>query len=325
MIYSFKGRDKMKNVVVFGGGTGLSHLLSGLKLFPVKVTAVISVADNGRSTGTLKRELNIPAVGDIGKVMLTMSNGNQELIDLLSYRFKNPSLENHPIRNILMAALIDQKGNLTDAIDFMCRLLKINGRILPNTEDKIELVGIMEDNTEVIGEENITKSIKKIKDLKYDKNFTVNKEVIKAIKNADLIIFSPGSLYTSILPHIIIESIKDAINESKAKKMYVSNLFTQPGETDDFKVSDHIKVIEKYINHIDVVIANSKSIPYKTRQKYSREEEKDMVKADKNEIEKMNTKLISDKLYVFSKEDGTIKHDSLKTSYLIFSYLMDEV
>lgn len=315
----------MKNVVVFGGGTGLSHLLSGLKLFPVNVTAVISVADNGRSTGTLKRELNIPAVGDIGKVMLTMANGDQELIDLLSYRFKNPSLENHPIRNILMAALIDQKGNLTDAIDFMCRLLKINGRILPNTEDKVELVGIMEDGTKIVGEENITYSDKKIKELKYDKKFNVNEEVLKSIKNADLIIFSPGSLYTSILPHIIIEEIKDAINKSKAKKMYVCNLFTQPGETDDFKVSDHIKVIEKYIEHIDVVISNDKNIPYKTRQKYQREEEKDLVKVDKREIEKLNTQLISDKIYVFSKVDGTIKHDSLKTSYLIFSYLMDEV
>ena len=261
----------MKNVVVFGGGTGLSHLLSGLKLFPVNVTAVISVADNGRSTGTLKRELNIPAVGDIGKVLLTMANGDQELIDLLSYRFKNPSLENHPIRNILMAALIDQKGNLTDAIDFMCRLLKINGRILPNTEDKVELVGIMEDGTKIVGEENITYSDKKIKELKYDKKFNVNEEVLKSIKNADLIIFSPGSLYTSILPHIIVEEIKDAINKSKAKKMYVCNLFTQPGETDDFKVSDHIKVIEKYIEHIDVVISNDKNIPYKTRQKYQRE------------------------------------------------------
>lgn len=315
----------MKNVVVFGGGTGLSHLLSGLKLFPVNVTAVISVADNGRSTGTLKRELNIPAVGDIGKVMLTMANSDQELIDLLSYRFKNPSLENHPIRNILMAALIDQKGNLTDAIDFMCRLLKINGRILPNTEDKVELVGIMEDGTKIVGEENITYSDKKIKELKYDKKFNVNEEVLKSIKNADLIIFSPGSLYTSILPHIIVEEIKDAINKSKAKKMYVCNLFTQPGETDDFKVSDHIKVIEKYIEHIDVVISNDKNIPYKTRQKYQREEEKDLVKVDKREIEKLNTQLISDKLYVFSKVDGTIKHDSLKTSYLIFSYLMDEV
>lgn len=315
----------MKNVVVFGGGTGLSHLLSGLKLFPVNVTAVISVADNGRSTGTLKRKLNIPAVGDIGKVMLTMANGNQELIDLLSYRFKNPSLENHPIRNIMLAALIDQKGNLTEAIDFMCKLLKINGRILPNTEDKIELVGIMEDNTKIIGEENITKSIKKIKELKYDKEFKVNKEVIKAIKEADLIIFSPGSLYTSILPHIIIESIRDEINKSKAKKMYVCNLFTQPGETDDFKVSDHIRILKKYINKLDVVISNDKNIPSSVRKKYQREEEKDVVKIDKREIEKMDVKLISDKLYTFSKEDGTIKHDSLKTSYLIFSYLMDEV
>ena len=225
----------------------------------------------------------------------------------------------------MLAALIDQKGNLTDAIDFMCKLLKINGRILPNTEDKIELVGIMEDNTKIIGEENITKSIKKIKELKYDKEFKVNKEVIKAIKEADLIIFSPGSLYTSILPHIIIESIRDEINKSKAKKMYVCNLFTQPGETNDFKVSDHIRILKKYINKLDVVISNDKNIPSSVRKKYQREEEKDVVKIDRKEIEKMEVKLISDKLYSFSKEDGTIKHDSLKTSYLIFSYLMDEV
>lgn len=315
----------MKNVVVFGGGTGLSHLLSGLKLFPVNVTAIISVADDGSSTGVLKRELSIPAVGDIGKVMLTMANGNQDLINLLSYRFDNPSLENHPIRNIMLAALIEQKGNLTDAIDFMCKLLKINGRILPITEEKVELVSIMEDSTRIVGEDSITKSEKKIKELSYDREFKVNKEVLKSLKNADLIILSPGSLYTSILPHLIIPEIQDAINDSKAKKMYVSNLFTQPGETDDFKVSDHLKVINKYINNIDVVIANDKKIPTKTARKYETEEQKDQVKVDKKEIEKLNCKLISDKLYHFSSVDGTIKHDSLKTSYLIFSYLMDEV
>ena len=315
----------MKNVVVFGGGTGLSHLLSGLKLFPVNVTAIISVADNGKSTGALKRELNIPAVGDIGKVLLTMSNENEELNKLLSYRFKNPSLLNHPIRNIMLAALIDQKGNLTDAIDFMCKLLKIKGRILPLTEDKVELVGIMEDGTKILGEESITKSSKKIKDLKYDKKIKINKEVIRSIKNADLIIFSPGSLYTSILPHLIIPEVKEAVKVSSAKKMYISNLFTQPGETEGFKVSDHIKVINKYIPDIDVVIANDKKIPLKTRLKYLREEEKDQVVIDKREIEKMKVKLISDKIYQFSSQDGTIKHDPLKTSYLIFSYLMDEV
>ena len=315
----------MKNVVVFGGGTGLSHLLSGLKLFPVNVTAIISVADDGSSTGVLKRELSIPAVGDIGKVMLTMANANQDLINLLSYRFDNPSLENHPIRNIMLAALIEQKGNLTDAIDFMCKLLKINGRILPITEEKVELASIMEDGTRIVGEDSITKSEKKIKELSYDREFKVNKEVLKSLKNADLIILSPGSLYTSILPHLIIPEIQDAINDSKAKKMYVSNLFTQPGETDDFKVSDHLKVINKYINNIDVVIANDKKIPTKTARKYETEEQKDQVKVDKKEIEKLNCKLISDKLYHFSSVDGTIKHDSLKTSYLIFSYLMDEV
>ena len=315
----------MKNVVVFGGGTGLSHLLKGLKLFPVNVTAIISVADNGKSTGTLKKELNIPAVGDIGKVLLTMANDNDELVKLLSYRFSNPSLLNHPIRNIMLAALIDQKGNLTEAIDYMCKLLNIKGRILPITEEIVEIVGIMEDKTKIIGESNITKSKKIIKDIEYDKEITVNKEVIKSIKDADLILFSPGSLYTSILPHLIIDSVRKAINESKAKKMYVVNLFTQPGETDGFKVSDHIKVIKKYIDNLDVVIANDKKIPLKTRQKYIREEEKDQVTIDKKNIEKLNTKLISDNLYHFSRYDGTIKHDSLKTSYLIFSYLMDEV
>ena len=314
----------MKNVVVFGGGTGLSHLLSGLKLFPLNVTAIISVADNGSSTGVLKRELSIPAVGDIGKVMLTMSNANKDLIDLLSYRFDIPTLTNHPIRNILLAALIEQKGNLTDSIDFMCKLLKINGRILPITEEKIELVGIMEDGIKIIGEENITKYDKKIKEIGYDKKFEINKEVIKAIKNADLIIISPGSLYTSILPHLIIDEVRDTINCAKAKKIYVSNLFTQPGETDNFKISDHIKILRRYIN-IDAVIANDKKIPSVTAKKYETEEQKDQVKVDKREIEKLNCKLISDKLYTFSKTDGTIKHDPLKTSDLIFSYLMNEV
>ena len=314
----------MKNVVVFGGGTGLSHLLLGLKLFPINVTVITGVADNGKSTGILKREMNIPAVGDIGKVLITMANCDKDLVNLLSYRFDNPSLENHPIRNLLLAALVEQKGNLTESIDFMCKLLNIKGRILPITEEQIELVGKMTDGTIIYGEEEITKSTKIIESIKYNKDFVVNKEIFKALKNADLIIFSPGSLYTSILPHLIVDSIKNAINESHAKKLYVANLFTQPGETDDFKVSDHLKILLKYINTIDCVIANDKKIPINTARKYETKEQKDPVKVDKTNIEKLGIKLIGDKLYHYSK-DGTIKHNSLKTSYLIFSYLMDEV
>ncbi len=314
----------MKNVVIFGGGTGQSNLLSGLKLFPLNVCAVISVSDSGSSTGILKREMSIPAVGDVAKVLLYMSNADKDLTDLLSYRFDNPSLERHPIKNLLLAALVDQKGNLTEAIDFMCKLLKINGRVLPITEEKVDLIGTMEDDSIVLGEDNITKSEKKIKSIKYDKDFVINKEVFKAIRNADLIILSPGSIYTSLLPHLILKEVRDEINNSKAKVMYISNLFTQPGETDDFKVSNHLEILKEYVK-IDVVLANDKKIPSYMMKKYLVKEQKDVVKIDKKRIEAMKIKLISDKLYNLSKMDGTIKHDPLKTAYLIFSYLMDEV
>ena len=132
----------MNNVVVFGGGTGLSCLLSGLKLFPVNVTTVITVSDNGSSTGVLKKELDIPAVGDIGKVLISMSNVDEDFTRLLRYRFsKDGSLKNHPVRNIMLAALIDLKGNLTEATRYMCKLLNIKGTVLPLTEEVVDLVG----------------------------------------------------------------------------------------------------------------------------------------------------------------------------------------
>ena len=312
----------MKKIVVFGGGTGLSHILSGLKLFPVSVSAVISVADNGRSTGVLKKELDIPAVGDIGKVLISMANVSKDMTDLLSYRFTKSSLENHPVRNLLLAALIETKGSLSSATNFMCEMLNINGSILPITDEKVELIGLSNKGEAVYGEEEITKSSKDIKIIKYNKDFKINPAVLKAIKEADLIIISPGSLLTSITPHLIIPEIRKAIDESKAKTMYVCNLFTQPGETDDYKVSDHLKYLEKYID-IDVVVANNKNIPRKTLNKYETEEQKDYVKYDKKEVTNLGIDSIVDKIYCF--EDGSIKHDALKTAYLIFSYLMDGV
>ena len=133
----------MKKVIVFGGGTGLSCLLSGLKLFPVEVTTVITVSDNGSSTGVLKQEFDIPAVGDVGKVLLSMANVDDDLVKLLRYRFhrEGSSLDNHPVRNILLTALIDLKGNLTEATRYMCGMLNIKGEVLPLTEEKVELVG----------------------------------------------------------------------------------------------------------------------------------------------------------------------------------------
>ena len=148
----------MKRVVIFGGGTGLSCILSGLKLFPIDVTTVIAVSDNGSSTGKLKEELNIPAVGDVGKVLLSMANVDEDFIDLLSYRFQKGSLNTHPVRNIVLAALIDLKGNLTEATKYMCKLLDIKGTVLPLTGEKIDLVG-ESTGKEYFGEEAVSRNI----------------------------------------------------------------------------------------------------------------------------------------------------------------------
>ena len=163
----------MKKVVVFGGGTGLSCLLSGLKMFPMDVTTVISVSDNGSSTGVLKEELNIPAVGDVGKVLISMANVDKDLLKLMGYRFnKAGSLHNHPVRNIILAALIDIKGSLTEATAYMCKLLNIKGTVLPLTEEKVELVG-ESIHGEYFGEEEVSQNIKYIQKVTYDHDIKI--------------------------------------------------------------------------------------------------------------------------------------------------------
>lgn len=315
----------MKKIVIFGGGSGLSQILKGLKLFPVDITAVVSVADNGRSTGRLRKEMNIPAVGDITKVMLSMANINEDLEKLMNYRFtKSKTLGDHSIKNLLLTALLDIKGNFASSLPIMEDLLDIdNGKILPLTEDSVNLVGVTDDNQIIIGEEQITESKYHIKEIKYDKPINVNEKVIKAVREADLIIFSSGSLYTSIIPHLIDSALVEEIVNSKAKRMYLCNLFTQPGETDNFKVSDHIKTLEKYlgVGNVNLVVANSKKMSSSLAEKYSTDEQKDPVELDKDVLEAMNVHVISDKLF---KIDGEhYRHDSLKTAYMIFSYLME--
>ena len=314
----------MKKIVIFGGGSGLSQLLKGIKLFPVEITAVVSVADNGSSTGRLRKELNIPAVGDITKVMLSMSNVDKDVKDLMDYRFtKSKSLGNHSVKNLLLNALLDLKGSLDSAIPVLGDILDLKGTVLPLTEDSVNLVGITIDGKRVIGEEQVTKCAKKIDYVTYDKKINVNKKVINAINNADLIIFSSGSLLTSITPHLIDKDLVNVINNAKADKMYICNLFTQPGETDDFTVKNHIDFLEKYLGKgsIDVVVANNAIISSKLASKYADEEQKDPVLLNMDELSDSSVYVIADKLYTI--ENGYYRHDSLKTGYLIFSYLMD--
>ena len=315
----------MKKIVIFGGGSGLSQLLKGLKLFPIDLTAVVSVSDNGRSTGLLRKDFNIPAVGDITKVLLAMSDANSDVKKLMSYRFNSSSsIESHSIKNLMLTALLDIKGSFKDALPVLQSMLDVKGRVLPLTEASVDLIGIAKDGTEIVGEEEITKSPKKIIDIKYSADFKVNNDVLNAVKKADLIIFSSGSLLTSIFPHIVCESLVKEIKKSKAKKMYICNLVTQPGETNGFKVSDHIKMLQKHLGDdgINIVLANDGQLSKEIAKKYANEEQKDPVPLDENKLKKMNVQVIKDDL--ISIEDNLIRHDFLKVGYLIFSYLMEE-
>ena len=312
----------MKKVVIFGGGTGLSCILSGLKLFPIDVTTVIAVSDNGSSTGKLKEELNIPAVGDVGKVLLSMANVDEGFIDLLSYRFEKGSLNNHPVRNIVLAALIDLKGNLTEATKYMCKLLDIKGTVLPLTGEKIDLVGESTER-EYCGEEAVSRNIRNISRLSYDHDIKIEQEIREKIEEADLIIFSAGSLYTSIVPHLLAPEVRSALEETKAPLLYISNLVTQPGETDIQTVSRHVEILNEYLGSrkIDLVVANNGTVDENVRERYLSAENKRIVQVDHITLEKMGVQIIEDD--IFCIEDEKIRHNALKTAFLIFSYLME--
>ena len=314
----------MKKIVVFGGGTGLSCLLSGLKLFPVDVTTVITVSDNGSSTGVLKKELDIPAVGDVGKVLISMANVDEDFTRLLRYRFsKDGSLHNHPVRNVMLAALIDLKGNLTEATRYMCKLLNVRGTVLPLTEEKVELVGeTAGPGAAFYGQVDVSRNIRSITRLSYDHDVHVSQEVVSRIRESDLIVFSPGSLYTSILPHLIVPEVVQAIAESGAPILYICNLVTQPGETDGYKVSDHLRVLDDYLDtrRVDVVLVNNGPLPEDVLDVYHNTEEKIPVALDREAVAALGAEIIEDAVAV--TEEGKLRHDALRTAFLIFSYLM---
>lgn len=314
----------MKKIVIFGGGTSLSQLLKGFKLFPLDVTAVVTVADNGRSTGSLRKDYNIPAVGDISKVLVSMADIDDDVRNLLNYRFeKSAGLCPHSIKNLLLTALLDLKGDFNNALPIMTKLFDVKGSILPLTEDNVDLVAITTTGEKLIGEAEITESNQEKTKIMYNKDIKVNKGVIKAVKEADLIIFSAGSLLTSVIPHLLNEDLNKEIRNSKAEKMYICNLFTQPGESDNYTVSDHVKLLESYLGEdsINVVVANNEKMKSSLVKKYICTEQKDPVKLDTKKLIDMNKKLLLDNLYCI--EDNYFRHDSLKTAYIVFSYLMD--
>lgn len=311
----------IKNVVVIGGGTGLSVLLKGLKLFPINITAIVTVADDGSSTGRLREEFDIPAVGDLRNVLVSLSEEEPIVSELLQYRFNTYSdLDKHAMGNLLLTAMYNITGSLTKSLEAFSNIFKIKGKVLPFTEDKAILIAHTEDGEIIEGESHITKAGKKIKYITYKNAVKVTPQVLETVQKADLIIIGIGSLYTSIIPNFLSNEIKEALKISKAKKMYVCNIMSEHGETDNYSVSDCIKQINKYVsnNFIDVVLVNNKKVPDKIKKMYQLEQSQQIM-LDRKNVSKLGVKIITADL--LNLDNDQARHDSIKTALEIFTFL----
>ena len=315
-----------KKVVVLGGGTGMSNLLSGLKQYPLDITAIVTVCDDGKSTGILREEFNIPAVGDIRRVLVALSETEPLVMDLFNYRFNTTSdLDGHTVGNLLLTASSEITGNLSDGIEALGKVLNLKGKVVPLTEDNVVLMADLEDGRVIEGEHNITQAKGKIKKVYYKEPAVATKSALKAIKEADLIVFSMGSLFTSIIPNLLIDEIVKAIENSKSKIMYVCNMMTQPGETDNFTVTDHVKKLNEYLGnrHVDIVLANTGEINQHMQKFYEVNEQKDPVKFDEANFKDFNMSVIDDD-FTFVTKNNLLRHNNIKLGFHIFYYLLNK-
>jgi len=313
-------------VVAIGGGTGLSSLLRGLKKLVKEevikeLTAVVTVADSGGSTGRLRKDYNIPAPGDIRNCIVALADTEELLKDLFQFRFENGELKGHAFGNIFLTALTKITGNFLDAVRYSCHILKTLGEILPSTVENVHLVAKFDDGKVIKGEDKIPEYAKnsgqRITEIWLEpQNVKAPIDTIEAITNADYILIGPGSFYTSIIPNFLIEDIKNAFRQSKAKKIFIVNVMTQPGETDGFTAFDHVKRFVEItgLDFPDIAIVNTRMPYYKLLKKYLSEGQEPVV-PDVAKFAKHNIQVFAEDLIVDSEE--TIKHDPEKVGELL--------
>jgi uncharacterized cofD-like protein len=319
-------------IVIFGGGTGLSNILTGFKKdvgrLVRRLTAVVTVSDSGGSSGILKKIYDIPAIGDLRNCLLALSNIENYVKKTMQYRFaKGNGLKGHPLGNLFLVALLETEGDILKAIQRASKILNISGEIIPSTFDKVELVAIFEDKKKVIGEENIVKygliSKKRILDLRLKPANPKPPDLLfDRINKADILIFGPGSLYTSVLPNFLVPEIKEAVDESKALKILIINLLTQPGETDNFSAKNHFDEFLRIsrLKRIDALIVDNSKFNHKMIKKI-KNEGKEIVIYDPEDFKDTDAKIYCDSL--ISKDQVFIKHDPFKTKKLILQIAKD--
>lgn len=307
-----------KKVVVIGGGHGQSTILRGLKqLENLHLTTIVTVADDGGSTGRIRKRYDIPAMGDVRNVMLALADSESLLSSLMDYRFEPRAsniqdIEGHNLGNLMLTALTDITGSFMEAISNISQVLKVKGDIIPSTVEVVTLLAEMEDGTIIIGESNIPKYHNRIKRVFYNHQVKATSEALTAILEADIILFGIGSLYTSILPNIIIDDIRVAINQSKANKIYLCNVMSELGETDNYSLEDHVRALEQHLEgNIDCVIYSDDEIPTSILSLYDKEFAEPVVMKESNH----HYKIIKSSLLEF--EHDLIRHSPLKISEVI--------
>ena len=261
IIYNHRYLRRGPKVVAIGGGTGLSTLLRGLKEHTGNLTAIVTVADDGGSSGRLRRGMGLPPPGDLRNCIAALADAEPLMTKLFQYRFDEGSgLDGHSFGNLFIAAMTEVTGNFEEAVRETSRVLAVRGQILPSTLTNVTLSAVTDEDDEIHGESNITERGSRIKKVFINpENAQANPEAIRAILGADMVVIGPGSLYTSVLPNLLVDGIRRAIQMSKAVRVYVCNVATERGETDSFSVSDHYKVLEQHVKEklFNYVVANN--------------------------------------------------------------------
>ena len=318
-LYRRRKLNRGPKIVAIGGGTGLSTMLKGIKKITNNITAVVTVGDDGGSSGKLREELGVLPPGDIRSCIAALADDEDLVAKLFQYRFKDcAGLSGHSFGNLFLTAMCSITGDMVRAVKESSKVLSIRGRVLPSTLDDMRLVAEMDDGSIIKGESNIPESGKRIKRLFSEPgNCKALEDVIWAIHDADLIILGPGSLYTSVIPNLLVDEISQEIVKSKAKKIYVCNIMTQPGETDGYAVSDHVKALMQHANSrriVDAVLVND-YLPANMAQKYQQAGSYP-VKLDRSNLKKLGITLCSKKLIEDSKE-GLVRHSSHRVARAI--------
>lgn len=325
MLYQKKQLGRGPRIVTIGGGTGLSVLLTGLKEYTSNISAIVTVADDGGSSGRLRQQFDILPPGDIRNCLVALADAPALMRDLFQFRFNTESeLSGHSFGNLFITVMTRLTGDFEKAIKETSKVLALRGQVIPSTLKNVVLVAQHKDGTTTVGEDKIPKVHKAINRVTLNPaQPQATPDAIKAIEEAQMIILGPGSLYTSIIPNLLIKEIAEAVAASGAIKVYVCNVMTQPGETDGYGASDHIKVLigHSHPRVLNYCIVNTGEIPSGILQRYALENSY-LVINDRKKIENMGYRVIEDDFAIVENE--VIRHDPVKLARIIFG-LMEEI